>query len=342
MFEFAQIKELSMLALILLTAFVAVAQPQSPRPPQAPPVAVEKINPPKATISKVAAMSDDYNTHRARAVEKGMPLIVFIRMEKRPVVGAIVCRVDHLSGYDSGPSIVIGVPDKKLGMIWRATLTTDATDAEIRKEIGPAPLPFFKTLREKREQRIADDSDIKRQLPFLSDMEPYTTAKRVQFSFRRWSGFISSVPRSQAKEEWNVAGGLLGVSGWSSLLYKKANAREYLGYHPDGAITWQRSYADGAIFAEVLRNDNGTVFEVRYAEKQDGQWDRHVAYRNSSAYPSGYTPVKSSACVSCHAKSGETLYGGSPAVPGGDTILSDPISRVESGETVQGGYGLRL
>ena len=330
-----------MLALILLTALVAVAQPQSPRPPQAPPVAVEKVNQPKAAISKVATMSDDYNFHRARAVEKGMPLVVFIRMEKRPVVGAVTCRVDHLSGYDSGPSVVIGVPDKKLGMVWRATLAADATDAEIRKEVGPAPLPFFKTLREKREQRIADD-DIKRQLPFLSDMEPYTTAKRVQFSFRRWSGFISSVPRDQVDEKWRTAGGLVGVHGWTNQLYRSASSTVGLGYMPDGAITWQRSYVDGSIFADVLRNDSGAVFEVRVAEKNNGRWERYAAYRDSAAYPPGYSSIKRNACASCHASAGDLAYGGSPAVPGGDTILSDPISRVESGETVQGGYGLQL
>lgn len=109
-------------------AAIALAQSQAPKPPVAPPIAVEKVAPPKAVKS--------YAEYRTEAIGKNLPIVIFVRCQDRPIAGAVTVRVDHLAGYDSGPNIVIGVPDAGVGMRWKATLERDASDAAIRREIG--------------------------------------------------------------------------------------------------------------------------------------------------------------------------------------------------------------
>lgn len=291
--------------------------------------------------------SKTYDDAKAEAAATKVPLIVFVGVALKDVPGAVTCRVESLDEGRITNAIVVAVPNDAVGLEWKSTLSGDAPDSAIRRAAGlwaaRAASPFSSS---QRRERTADDERILRQLPFLADLEPYDTAQRVQYSHRRDTGFISSYPRSHAEPKWNAAGGLLGVTGWTSALYKKASASVGLGYVDEAVvfspIVWQPKYEDGSVFADVLRNDRGRVFEVRVAEKQGGAWDRYVAYRNPSEYPAGYVPIKRSSCVACHSEAGNTLYGGKPAVPGGDTVISDPIPQVESGETYQDGRGLKL
>src|SRR6185369_2028701 len=110
------------------------------------------------------------------------------------------------------------------------------------------------------------------------------------------------------EERWQVPGGMAGVVGWQSDLYKFVpeggsvwvggiSVKNSLGYfQTEGG--WKRSYPVGAWFADVLSH-RGKVFEVRFAEKQDDGWHRYVAFKDRAARPPGYTGLKQS-CASCH------------------------------------------
>ncbi len=336
---------------VLTVAMLTVAQPVAPKPPQAPPVAIEKIAKPK--VAKA------YADFRAEAIAAGKPIVIFVRCEPRPVAGAVLCRVDHLDGYDSGPNIVIGMPDSRVGMRWKATLERDATDAQIRREIGGTQtrLPFFR-LR----ASIADDSQSSdRQLPdwFPREAERYSSAKWTQVAYKTATGTtphntvhafgdggrIDKWPISLLDTKWQSPGGLEFAHGWKSERYKYlpspavegvTNATlangvlvsdDKSGSQVERIIT--RKYADGSWFADVLRNNDGDIFEIRIAEKEDGAWKRYVAFRDAANRPRGYSPVMANACARCHDQAGAGSYA-SARIPGGDGVLSDPIARLEN------------
>lgn len=136
-------------------------------------------------------------------------------------------------------------------------------------------------------------------------------------------------------KKWMTSGGMKGISGWISEKYK---------YIPEGKDikTWigpikvsngsgfqdnlgiKRSYPNGTRFDDVLINkETGEVFEHRSVEKIDGKWKRGAIYENEKARPKGYTGLNQS-CVSCHREAGTGVYG-QGLVPGGDTIISDPL-----------------
>lgn len=298
----------------------------------------------------MAPLPKGYKSYQAGQVEakvKGLPLVVFVGVEPFEVRGAVSCWAYALDNGAITNGVVVAVPDREVGLSWRDTLPGNASEESIRRAAGlgasPPAIPFYNPSSSPKpgQRRTADDSWLLRQLPFLSELEPYDTATRVQYTERRETGYIASYPRSSAEAKWNVAGGLLGVRGWTNELLRKAKMGVGLGRVRGDAITWQPTYEDGAVFADVLRNERGVVFEVRVAEKNDGVWDRYVAYRDAGAFPPGYSPIRRSSCQECHAVAGDALYGNSPAVPGGDTIISHPIPQVESGATFQDGRGVR-
>ena len=181
---------------------------------------------------------------------------------------------------------------------------------------------------------------------YLAALEQYQSATKTQVTFRRVTGYIAPADRSLVEERWNVPGGLLGVRGWTSALFRSQHRpRVFLArqspYSDVDAVTWYREYPNGTTFADVLQNDAGEVFEARIAEKRGGKWDRYVAYRNAAHRPAGYLPPKRSACESCHSQTGIAVYGGA-AIPGGDGVFSDPYHHLEAGQTVQFGNGLSL
>jgi hypothetical protein len=73
----------------------------------------------------------------AQAVRDGQPLVAFLGCPDRAVEGAVVVRVEALTGYD-GPAVIVAVP----GADWlnhRTTLPANASDAQIAAAIrGPA------------------------------------------------------------------------------------------------------------------------------------------------------------------------------------------------------------
>jgi hypothetical protein len=197
------------------------------------------------------------------------------------------------------------------------------------RQVSQPAVPF-------QEASVADDDDPLHRLWGPHDYTLYRPAKYTQrIAVTNDRDTITPVPRTQLEAHWQVPGGLVGVSGWRSTLYKRlpgephtriANLPVWNGSNYQYNRGWHRSYADESEFLDVLVNDLGAVFEVRRAYKLDGAWYRSVHYRNRSARPSGYTGTGD--CVSCHGQAGSGSYAAG-LVPGGDTILSDPIAGLE-------------
>lgn len=147
---------------------------------------------------------------------------------------------------------------------------------------------------------------------------------------------IRPVPiRDLPDRRWHQPGGLEGVKGYTSEKFRfvpeGAKVRTWIGnigvLNSRGFIQQNRGllreYPDGARFDEVLRNESGTVFEHRVRVKREGRWLSEVIHRDEAARPKGYTGLKQS-CSSCHREAGTGGYAVG-LVPGGDTVLSDPL-----------------
>lgn len=90
-------------------------------------------------------------------------------------------------------------------------------------------------------------------------------------------------------------------------------------------IALRRSYPDGTRFDEVLRNtETGAVFEHRIRRKVDGKWKSSVVFTSADSRPAGYTGLNGESCASCHEQTGTGKYA-QGLVPGGDTVISDPM-----------------
>lgn len=257
---------------------------------------------------------------------------------------------------DVPPPIVIRAGQYTRTLPWNATArqqtfariavqTLDRLDRE--RVVRPLARPFAK-LRARLDDRLLDRVSI------LGDMEPYTRAKNTQILFNttQWQ----PVSRATLDRKWNVPGGLVHATGWSSQSFRHlpSKPREHLGtikvwnggYHrwsPSGAIVydkkgvakksmqpetgWKRIYDSGTIFADVLSTEAGP-FEVRLAEKVDGRWDFYVAWSDASAAPRGYRRPTRKECLACHAQAGTGLYN-KGLVPGGDHVFSDKFKALQ-------------
>lgn len=140
-----------------------------------------------------------------------------------------------------------------------------------------------------------------------------------------------------ADPKWTTPGGLLGVRGWRAERFKLVPGK--VAYRVGSVLVrnrfgvmqqeerLERSYPDGSRFDEVLINDKtGRVFEHRVRRKEGGAWKSFTAHDDPSEYPAGYTGLTMS-CASCHSKepAGDVAEYSKGLVPGGDTVISDPI-----------------
>lgn len=133
---------------------------------------------------------------------------------------------------------------------------------------------------------------------------------------------------------WHQSGGMHGIRGVESKKYRTlpegrgvihtvsgiAVKNSFGNYQTELGVT--RSYPDGTRFDDVLSH-KGKVFEHRVREKQDGRWKSRVAYSDPAARPPLYFGLTRS-CASCHDEAGTGGYAVG-LVPGGDTVLSDPL-----------------
>lgn len=170
-------------------------------------------------------------------------------------------------------------------------------------------------------------------------MERYTPGKYTQSIFKNQFGSqIRKVPRTQQEEKWRVPGGLAGIGGWESELWRWSPRQVTLGSIPvlnrfgyfQNELGYRAKYEPGAEFLDVLRNrETGKVFEVRKAMKTGNGWQRFVTYRRAEHRPRGYHGPKGLNCHSCHDEAGTGGYA-TGLVPGGDTVLSVPFDALEN------------
>jgi len=99
-----------------------------------------------------------------------------------------------------------------------------------------------------------------------------------------------------------------------------------------------RDYPIGTRFDELLVNTKSSeVFEHRIREKLTTGWTSYVEHEDIEARPTGYTGLKVS-CASCHNEAGSGGYAVG-LVPGGDTVLSDPLDWSLVSAPAPGGWG---
>jgi hypothetical protein len=146
---------------------------------------------------------------------------------------------------------------------------------------------------------------------------------------------ITPVPIAGIESKWHQPGGMEGVQGWRSELYKYvAGGQAWVG---DIAV-WngsnfqnnrghKRLYGDGTVFVDALTYQ-GKPFEIRRRTKKNGRWESDVIFRDKAAYPPGYAGLKGQTCSSCHDEAGTGGYAVG-LVPGGDGVLSDPFEGLE-------------
>ena len=153
--------------------------------------------------------------------------------------------------------------------------------------------------------------------------------------FDRANWHIEAVSRAKIDAKWRVSGGMEGIEGFRSDLYKNAvepiDRMELLPVtNSSGFIQHEqghkRAWPDGAKFLDVL-SAGGNVFEVRKREKIKGRWKSFVMFEDEKARPIGYKSITFS-CNDCHSRAGEASYG-LGAIPGADGVISFPFKALE-------------
>jgi hypothetical protein len=182
-------------------------------------------------------------------------------------------------------------------------------------------------------------------------MVRYKRAAFTQSIFNR--GIQEPVSRLLVAPKWHQSGGMEGIKGFRSDLYRflPALPRVWIGeievnnggdithYNQFGRIVsvergkstqiefgWKVEYANGTRFLDVL-STGGKVFEVRSRTKGDGKWASLLLFEDKAARPLGYTGLTVS-CASCHSQAGTGGYA-TGLVPGGDGVLSVGFSALE-------------
>lgn len=295
----------------MLLATICLAQPQSTLPPE----------PVSLTPAQAQRLHD----------LTGAPWVRFVGLASRKIDGAIVTEED-------GERCVWVYPGDK----WAYKLSGSPSNAEIRSKLWPKEASQtatpFRDLLTRRWTARRDDlrpAPAVRGLGFLADLEPYHTARYTQeIAVTNERDRITPIHRKHLETRWQVPGGLDGLTGWTSRLFHSASGRRFIadipvwnGSNYQNNRGWQRRYDDGTVFADVLSTDAG-IFEVRVAEKTNGEWQRYVAYSDVTKAPVGYRRLSSADCRKCHAEAGTGNYA-APLVPGGDTVFSDPYPAIE-------------
>lgn len=288
-------------------------------------------------LNKIAQMkSKKAETITKTKIDETKPYVLFVGRELKTVPGYQSVRDDNYMRE----GVFLVMPGRKFHVLYHDDHTKAHENVLMLSGQGvsqPAvPFGLF------AKRRIVDDNiKVSGRWPSmgrLAGMERYQPFELTQSIFKyvnNPNGIIRGVNRSATEAKYQVPGGLLGVSGWRSELYRtKIRAVErpaFIGVKNDSnnyqnEVAFLRSYPDGAEFDDVLINiSTNRVFEHRVAQKVDGKWERFVAYRDSTQAPPGYVAPRSKDCSSCHKDAASGGYGVGLA-PGGDEIFSDPFA----------------
>lgn len=170
----------------------------------------------------------------------------------------------------------------------------------------------------------------------------YERATNTQSIYKNQFGpQIDAVSRTALKVKWQVPGGMEGLTGWKSSLYKATQSERWTGGIPvknsfgnyQTESGWKRTYKDGDEFLDVLTNtDTNKVFEVRKAVKIDGSFQRFTIYRDKEQRPVDYAGPHTLDCRNCHNASDGPGSGdyGVAMTSGAETVFSDPFPDLEN------------
>lgn len=178
-------------------------------------------------------------------------------------------------------------------------------------------------------------------LPVFHGMTRYRSTRFTQAIYTlNHVPFISRVTRTQLPIEWQVPCGMDYVKGWRADLYRAipdGYLRQWQALLPVsnqfGYIQYERgytrSYPDKTFFVLAMSNADGKPFEIRVREKQGGNWQSYIAWKDVASRPAGYCGLVKK-CNDCHSKAGTGRFG-EPMISGADTVFSDPFdfNRVE-------------
>lgn len=182
-------------------------------------------------------------------------------------------------------------------------------------------------------------SFVSAQLPYSPDLPrdaaEYNSATYTQSVFRlndRPTLRLERIRNVGENQKWVRSGGLPLATVFFSRKYRSGGKPTYKTTyipvlnsfgHYQNELGLTRTYPDGARFDDVLYNEYGGVFEHRIREKLNGKWTSRIEYKEPTVRPKGYTGLTET-CASCHNQAGTGGYGVG-LVPGGDTVISDPM-----------------
>lgn len=266
----------------------------------------------------------DYSSAYKAAVRENRALLVFVGVPERAVAGSVVCRFDSYPGVPRR-CIITARPDGDGGMY-----------QERIEEVAVEQAPFAPP--DRLDQAPVGDG----KLPPKGSK--YVRARYTQ-SISVLNGYdnIERVPRDRLAEWARQSGGMEGITGYRSDVYRHVpkDATPFItslgvlnsfGYIQQNR-GWTRNYPDGTRFDDVLTNtETGGVFEHRVAFKENGRWIRRIIASDPLQRPAGYAGLKQS-CASCHegGQGKEPGTGGYAAgmIPGADGVYSDPFEALE-------------
>jgi hypothetical protein len=180
-------------------------------------------------------------------------------------------------------------------------------------------------------------------LPMPDGARPLRRAVWTQsiFSVLGEGAAIKRVPVASLERKWQVSGGMEGIRGVTSHKYATlprpprtwaGPIAVHNGRNLQDNIGLKRSYPAGSRFDDILTY-RGRVFEHRARTKDADGWRSRVLWSDRSARPPGYAGL-SVTCASCHDEAGTGKYDAG-LVPGGDTVLSDPLDWSKAGRMLR-------
>lgn len=309
-------------------------------------------------VIETKAETNDYDEARKLAATKKAFLVSWIADSPIQINGAISASLPEHADYKMGDVVISGPWGD--GRHVHYTTLTKPTRAQIEAALKVAKLEWQSTQSVGRrdsnpkwpqpsakfDDDLLTDGPWPIDFPFPEGMQRYKRAAFTQeIAVTNNADRITPMHRTSLHSRdnrWLVSGGMLGIDGIRSDLYRNQVAeksREYvgnisvlnsLGYHQNNR-GWRREFDQGSKFMDVLSYE-GTVFEIRQREKGDSRWNSEVIYESEKARPPAYAGLNKS-CVSCHnAKEGPGTgpYAG-PLVLGSDTVFSVPFKALERG-----------
>ena len=147
------------------------------------------------------------------------------------------------------------------------------------------------------------------------------TIDRIEVTERKWltSGGHEDIPSFRFRtERWKK----VPEPGPRHFLELRPVVNSFGGIQREWGIS--REYPVGTEFHDILINAaTGKTYEHRKRSKSKFGWTSTTIFKDVEARPRGYDGLTQS-CNSCHLQTGVAKYGGA-AVPGGDTVFSEPL-----------------